>query len=111
MTITTTNHGSVQTRINGIGSALRCVAVVNHEMRARYLDRRDDFLEQPKLQDPAKRLHLAHPTANQCAHSVPVSASPSRLPAAAWPRAAYAADQSLPAAAWATVVVARAVSA
>ncbi len=116
MTNVICNHGTVQTRFDGIGSALRCVTGVVREQRLGVLKRAS-----------GKRLHSAH---RLSAGSVPASSPPS--PSAgvsptgaprAWQRPrmpqpvdsvavlAAAADADLPAAVWATLVVARAISA
>lgn len=107
-------HGTVQTRINGIGTALRCVMDVVRQHQTPLLRKR-----------PGKRLHTAH---RSYAASVSGSSSASPLVVrsgvrdAAWrqppmprtfdPQAARAAtaEVELPAAVWATLVVARAAS-
>lgn len=107
-----TNNAAATTRTNGIGSALRCVAVVGREaLHRQALKRpaqmRDDLLQsQSAAYDSAKRLDAAHaPAAAPFAGLEPASAA--RM---ARPRPASA-DMSLPPAVWASLVVVRAVSA
>ncbi|MCA9054108.1 MAG: hypothetical protein KDA75_09745 [Planctomycetaceae bacterium] len=117
-------NASVQTRINGIGSALRCVAVVGRDVRARHQSTRDDL---PALK--GKRLHPAHASFTTHTHSEhetvesSTSSMSSRpwsqtsawqrpaLPKAAAPAKATQADMYLPPAAWASLVILRAISA
>lgn len=126
MTNVICNHGTVQTRFDGIGSALRCVAGVVREQRLGLLRHAS-----------GKRLHSAHrlSAGGASAASPPSSPagtiSPPSSPAGtittsaavAWQRPrmprpvdsvavhAAAAEPDLPAAVWATLVVARAISA
>jgi hypothetical protein len=116
MTNVICNHGTVQTRFDGIGSALRCVMGVVREQRLGVLKHAS-----------GKRLHSVHRlSAGGASASPPPSPSAGVSPtsaAVAWQRPrmprpvdsvavlAAAAEPDLPAAVWATLVVARAISA
>ena len=131
MTNAINTNATVQTRIYGIGAALRCVAVVGRDVRARHESKRDDL---PAL--TGKRLHPAHasfatpePSERETVESS--ASSPSswlRSQTSAWqrpalPKAAASAqpalaaakaaqaDMYLPPAAWASLVILRAISA
>lgn len=121
MTNAITINATAQTRINGIGSALRCVAVVGCEVRVRHEQRADLLCASalPKLPLPGKRLDAPHqhatgPTQQPAFASLPMSGS-----SRSWRRQASAAlamrtamaDAYLPPAAWASLVIQRAISA
>jgi hypothetical protein len=107
-----TNNAAATTRTSGIGSALRCVAVVGREALHRQALKRPAHLRDDLLQsqfashDSAKRLDAAHaPAAGPFAGHEPASTAALALPRPA------SADMYLPPAAWASLVVVRAVSA
>jgi hypothetical protein len=108
MTNAITLNATAQTRINGIGSALRCVAVVGRDGRARHEQPCDSSTRHAKQRDllclhaPGKRLALPSPSSPMFSMS-----------AGDWrrPGTAATADQYLPPAAWASLVVQRAISA
>lgn len=126
MTNAITINATAQTRINGIGSALRCVAVVGREVRARHA-RRADLLcasSLPKLDLTGKRLDAAHASSSDHVGGQQRPPVPTQQPAFAslpasdasrsWrrmPATMPAADQYLPPAAWASLVIQRAISA
>ncbi|MFV0443033.1 MAG: hypothetical protein ACK5Q5_05645 [Planctomycetaceae bacterium] len=130
MTNAITINGSVNTRNNGIGAALCCVAVVGRDVRAcheRLCDvgtphrpQRDLLhLHKPGKQlDAAPSMSEGHRSASSSSASASFTESTVTMPATTWqrpyqatPRPAAAAEVSLPSAAWASLVIARAISA
>lgn len=116
MTNVICNHGPVQTRMNGIGSALRCVTDVvrephfgslKHASRKRLHSVHRMSVVASSAFSPTSLSAVASPTGDAVVRQWPKMPRP--VDAVAVPTAA--AEPELPAAIWARLIVARAISA